>query len=45
MQKPIVDDILSRLNTGQASDGKIFIKDIQEAYDIGTKISGDKAAL
>lgn len=45
MQKPIVDDILSRLSTGQASDGKIFIKDIHEAYDIGTKISGDKAAL
>lgn len=45
MQKPVVDDILSRLSTGEASDGKIFVKDIHEAYDIGTKASGDKAAL
>ncbi|HEX6560989.1 MAG TPA: P-II family nitrogen regulator [Nitrososphaera sp.] len=45
MQKPVVDDILSRLSTGEASDGKIFVKDIHEAYDIGTKASGEKAAL
>lgn len=45
MEKPIVDDILSKISTGQASDGKIFVKDIHEAYDIGTKASGEKAAL
>lgn len=45
MEKPIIDDILSRLSTGQASDGKIFVKSLTEAYDIGTKTAGDKASL
>ncbi len=45
MEKPIVDDILSKISTGQASDGKIFVKSITEAYDIGTKTAGEKAAL
>jgi nitrogen regulatory protein P-II 1 len=44
MVKPIVDEIFAKLSTGQASDGKVFVKDIAEAFDIGTKVSGDQAA-
>jgi nitrogen regulatory protein PII len=31
------------MSTGSASDGKIFVYDAVEAYDIGTKQSGDAA--
>ncbi len=41
--KPIVEDVLTTLSTGSAGDGKIFVKDLGEAYDIGTKQSGDVA--
>ena len=41
--KQIVDQILKTVSTGSAADGKIFIKDISEAYDIGSKQSGDSA--
>jgi nitrogen regulatory protein P-II 1 len=41
--KQIVDEILKTVSTGSAADGKIFIKDISEAYDIGSKQSGDSA--
>jgi len=43
MSKQIVDDILNAISTGSAADGKIFLKDISEAYDIGSKHSGDSA--
>lgn len=43
MSKQIVDDILKTISTGSAADGKIFLKDISEAYDIGSKQSGDSA--
>lgn len=43
MAKPLVDDLLQTLSTGSAADGKIFVKDISEAYDIGSKESGDSA--
>jgi nitrogen regulatory protein P-II 1 len=43
MAKPIIDDILQTISTGSAADGKIFVKDVLEAYDIGSKESGDKA--
>jgi nitrogen regulatory protein P-II 1 len=42
--KEIVDDLLRTLSTGSASDGKIFIYDVAEAYDIGSK-EKDEAAL
>jgi nitrogen regulatory protein P-II 1 len=29
------------VSTGSSSDGKIFVYDVAEAYDIGTKKSGD----
>jgi nitrogen regulatory protein P-II 1 len=33
------------ISTGSAGDGKIFVKDVTGAYDIGSKEAGDKAAL
>src|SRR5919206_1014455 len=39
--KEIVDDALRTLSTGSASDGKIFIYDVAEAYDIGSKEKND----
>ena len=41
--KTVVQDLVKNLNTGSASDGKIFVKDISEAYDIGSKEVGDSA--
>ena len=39
----IIDDILKIISTGSASDGKIFVYDVNEAYDIGTKRTGEMA--
>lgn len=39
----IVEDVLKTISTGSASDGKIFIYDVLETYDIGTKEKGDAA--
>lgn len=44
MEKPLVDDIIAGISTGSASDGKVFVKDITNAYDIGTKQAGEIAA-
>jgi nitrogen regulatory protein P-II 1 len=41
--KKIIDDILGVISTGSASDGKIFVYEVAEAYDIGTKETGDNA--
>ena len=41
--KQIVDDLLQTLSRGLPSDGKIFIYDVAEAIDIGTKRTGDTA--
>ena len=41
--KPIIDDLLQTISRGLPSDGKIFIYDVAEAIDIGTKKTGDKA--
>jgi nitrogen regulatory protein P-II 1 len=41
--KPIIDDVLKLISTGSASDGKIFVYDVEEAYDIGSKQTGDNA--
>ncbi len=40
---PIVQELIASLSTGSAGDGKIFVKEITEAYDIGSKQSGDSA--
>jgi nitrogen regulatory protein P-II 1 len=39
--KQIVDDLLQSISRGSPSDGKIFIYDVAEAIDIGTKRTGD----
>jgi nitrogen regulatory protein P-II 1 len=44
MKKALVDDIIAAASTGSAADGKIFVKAITNAYDIGTKQSGEIAA-
>lgn len=41
--KQIVDEVLATLSTGSASDGKIFIYDVAEAFDIGSKERGEAA--
>ena len=41
--KAIIDDVLKEISAGSASDGKIFVYDVAEAYDIGSKEKGDEA--
>lgn len=41
--KAITDDVLKVLSKGSASDGKIFVYDVAEAYDIGSKEKGEAA--
>jgi nitrogen regulatory protein P-II 1 len=41
--KSIIDDILKSISTGSSSDGKIFVYEVAEAYDIGSKQIGDSA--
>jgi|SRR5689334_21532612 nitrogen regulatory protein P-II 1 len=43
LSKQIVNDLITNLSTGSSSDGKIFVKDIFEAYDIGSKQEGEVA--
>jgi nitrogen regulatory protein P-II 1 len=45
IEKVLISDIMEALSTGSAGDGKVFVKDITGAYDIGSKESGEKAAL
>jgi nitrogen regulatory protein P-II 1 len=45
MEKNLISEIMEKISTGSAGDGKIFVKDVTGAYDIGSKESGDKAAL
>ena len=41
--KSIIEDVLKLISTGSASDGKIFVYDVAEAYDIGSKEKGEEA--
>jgi nitrogen regulatory protein P-II 1 len=41
--KSIIDDVLEHVSTGSVSDGKIFVYDVAEAYDIGSKQTSDNA--
>jgi nitrogen regulatory protein P-II 1 len=43
MLKPIINDILEALSRGSFPDGKIFVYDVAEAYDVQTKETGDIA--
>lgn len=44
-EKALISDIMETISTGSAGDGKIFVKDVTGAYDIGSKEAGEKAAL
>lgn len=39
--KQIVDDIVTGLGSENQPRGMIFVKDVSDAYEIGTKLSGD----
>jgi len=39
--KQIVDDIVSGLGSENQPRGMIFVKDVSDAYEIGTKLSGE----
>ena len=45
LENTVISEIMEKTSTGSAGDGKIFVKDITGAYDIGSKQSGDQAAL
>jgi len=39
--KTIVDDIMNNLKTGKHAHGYIFVKEISDAFDIGSKLHGE----
>ncbi|MGC2599369.1 MAG: P-II family nitrogen regulator, partial [Nitrososphaeraceae archaeon] len=39
--KEIVDDILNNLSSGKHAHGYIFVKDVSDAFDIGSKLRGE----
>lgn len=41
--KPIIEEILKKFGTGTSAIGKIFVYNVTEAYDIGSKEVADKA--
>jgi nitrogen regulatory protein P-II 1 len=41
MVNKVIDKILQSTSTGLAGEGKIFVSDVDEAVDIGTKQRGD----
>ena len=45
LEQAIVSEILEKTSTGSAGDGKIIVRDIVGAYDIGSKESGENAVL
>jgi nitrogen regulatory protein P-II 1 len=38
--EPVITAIMNAASTGKAGDGKIFITNVEEAFDIATKQSG-----
>ncbi len=41
--KEIVDDVVRTSGSGPAPDGKVFVKDISEAYDVRSNQTGEGA--
>jgi nitrogen regulatory protein P-II 1 len=39
--KEIVDELVSGLGSENEPRGMIFVKDVSNAYEIGTKLTGD----
>jgi nitrogen regulatory protein P-II 1 len=44
MADKVVDKILESTSTGLAGEGKIFVSDVDEVIDIGTKKRGEGSA-
>jgi nitrogen regulatory protein P-II 1 len=45
LAKQIINDILNSLSPGSTSHDMIFVKDVSEAYEIGTQQSGEAILL
>ena len=45
IENALIADIMEKISTGSPGDGKIFVKGMTRAYDIGSKGSDEKAAL
>ena len=43
ISKAVIDEVLKVIRTGSALDGKIFVYDVADAYDIGSNERGDQA--
>jgi nitrogen regulatory protein P-II 1 len=43
MVNKVIDKILQSTSTGLAGEGKIFVSDVDEAVDIGSKQRGEGA--
>jgi nitrogen regulatory protein P-II 1 len=43
LSKKIIEDVLNTLGTDTSATGKIFVYDVAEAYDLGSKENGDSA--
>lgn len=41
--KDIINELLNELSTASVSDGKLWVYDVFETYDIGTKEKGERA--
>jgi nitrogen regulatory protein P-II 1 len=39
--KEIIDELLNSLSPGKEAHGMIFVRDVADAYEIGTKSSGE----
>jgi nitrogen regulatory protein P-II 1 len=39
--KEIIDEILNNISPGKEAHGIIFVRDVADAYEIGTKASGE----
>ncbi len=40
--KAIVDDLMNNLTSGKHAHGYIFVKDVSDAFDIGSKLHGEE---
>ena len=40
--KAIVDDIMNNLTSGKHAHGRIFVKDVSDAFDIGSRLRGER---
>ncbi|AIC14585.1 P-II family nitrogen regulator [Nitrososphaera viennensis] len=43
LSREIIEDVLKTFGVGTSAIGKIFVYDVAEAYDLGTREKGDSA--